>query len=161
VVSSRLEEWRRLLHGSLTQGRGVLQRVLDGRIKLFPREEGYEFQARTKFSRLFAGLAVKLPVGRYGPDLKRMPGEGWRTCGRKDSMEADYERLLARAEGNDAKCWRPQRVAHTNARASQGKKTAQMYWRPGGCLPLSWPGGEWLNYPQVRAENPQRGTLRR
>jgi hypothetical protein len=36
VVENRLEEWRRLLRGSTTQARAILQRVLRGRIVFTP-----------------------------------------------------------------------------------------------------------------------------
>ncbi len=36
VVQSRLDEWRRLLRASVTQGRAVLQRVIQGRITFTP-----------------------------------------------------------------------------------------------------------------------------
>ena len=38
VVQNRLDEWRRLLRASVTQGRAVLQRVIQGRITFTPIE---------------------------------------------------------------------------------------------------------------------------
>ena len=37
---TRLEEWRRLIRGSVTQARMVLERVLSGRIVFTPRSDG-------------------------------------------------------------------------------------------------------------------------
>jgi hypothetical protein len=51
----RLAEWRRLLRQSTTQGRAVLQRVLRGRITFTPKGDGYEFEAPTRFDKLFTG----------------------------------------------------------------------------------------------------------
>ncbi len=55
VVEGRLTEWRRLLRQSPTQGRAVLQRVLRGRITFTPKCGGYEFEAPTRFDKLFPG----------------------------------------------------------------------------------------------------------
>jgi hypothetical protein len=60
VVESRLAEWRRLLRQSPSQARALLQRLLRGRITFRLREDGkgYDFEALTRFDRLFAGLVV-------------------------------------------------------------------------------------------------------
>ena len=57
VVDYRLAEWRRLLRQSTTQGRAVLQRVVDGRITFTPNGGGYTFEASTRFGKLFSGVA--------------------------------------------------------------------------------------------------------
>ena len=74
-VTARLDEWRRLLRASTTQGRAVLQRVIDGRITFTPTEAvvcqgdkvslgqpGYEFQAPTRFDKLFSGIEQGGPL---------------------------------------------------------------------------------------------------
>jgi hypothetical protein len=62
VVQNRLDEWRRLLRQSPTQGRAVLQRVIDGRITFTPTAHGtYEFQATTRFDKLFSGVVAPTP----------------------------------------------------------------------------------------------------
>jgi hypothetical protein len=40
IVEGRLAEWRRHLRASVTTGRGVLQRVVDGRIVFTPDGDG-------------------------------------------------------------------------------------------------------------------------
>jgi hypothetical protein len=50
LVERRLAEWRRMLRGNTTQGRAVLQRVLNGRIVFTPSGQGYRFEAPTPFS---------------------------------------------------------------------------------------------------------------
>ena len=59
-----LTEWRRLLRQSTTQGRAVLQRVLRGRITFTPKCGGYEFEAPTRFAKLFLGVAVEISTKR-------------------------------------------------------------------------------------------------
>jgi len=70
IVDSRLAEWRRLLRGSLTQGRQVLDRVLQGRIIFRPAKDGAgcHFEAPTRFGRLFEGYASKHVRLREVPD---------------------------------------------------------------------------------------------
>ena len=95
VVESRLEEWRRLLRASTTQGRAVLQRVLRGRITFTPTEDGtgYDFSAPTRFDKLFSGFATPLPP--WMNDGGRLGHEHIRP---EDTMDPDYERVLERAE---------------------------------------------------------------
>jgi hypothetical protein len=63
VVQDRLAEWRRLLRHSTTQGRAVLQRVLNGRIVFTPDGTGgYTFEAPTRFDKLFTGIVVECPT---------------------------------------------------------------------------------------------------
>ena len=98
VVEDRLGEWRRLLRSSTTQGRAVLQRIVVGRIRFTPRtanqyevEGGYDFEAQTRFDKLFAGVAA--PQLADGRDLT-----GTEDIGRADTWDADYARLLERAQ---------------------------------------------------------------
>jgi septal ring factor EnvC (AmiA/AmiB activator) len=94
IVENRLAEWRRLLRQSVTQGRAVLQRVLDGRIVFTPDGPGYTFSAPTRFDKLFTGIATPRPAfietGKlYGAENIR-PDE---------TLDADYGLLLERAYG--------------------------------------------------------------
>ena len=87
VISARLEEWRRLLRQSITQGRTVLQRVLRGRMTFAPRKDcqGYNFTAPTRWDKLFTGVASPRP--------------GWmprRPSGVTNPHDEDYGRLLER-----------------------------------------------------------------
>ena len=66
VIENRLAEWRRLLRASTTQGRTVIQRIVQGRITFTPRRnrasyevDGYDFEATTHFGKLFQGLAAE------------------------------------------------------------------------------------------------------
>ena len=86
VVEDRLTEWRRLLRQSTTQGRAVLQRVLRGRITFTPKFEGYEFEAPTRFDKLFLGVAVETK--------REVSDEGTEHIGPEDTFDADYGRLL-------------------------------------------------------------------
>jgi site-specific DNA recombinase len=123
VVQNRLDEWRRLLRASTTQGRAVLQRVIQGRITFTPTgtesigldaagtvtvspcaPTGYDFQAATRFDKLFAGVAFKRPAG------VPYTTEGCDGIGPDDTFDADYGALLERAYGTAT--WeglRPQR----------------------------------------------------
>ena len=93
VVEDRLAEWRRLLRQSTTQGRAVLQRVLCGRITFTPKDAGYgagyEFEAPTRFDKLFAGVVCERPA--YIKDST----EGKEHIGPEDTFDGDYGRLLA------------------------------------------------------------------
>ena len=98
VVEDRLAEWRRLLRASITQGRAVLQRIIVGRIRFTPRQTteweepgGYDFEAETRFDKLFAGVAA--PQLSDGRDLTGT--EGITTA---DTWDADYARLLEKAQ---------------------------------------------------------------
>jgi hypothetical protein len=87
VIANRLAEWRRLLRGSTTQARAVVQRIVVGRIVFTPSGNGYTFEAPTRFDKLFSGIAVPrppfIPVGN----------EGWEHFGPEDMFEGDYGRL--------------------------------------------------------------------
>jgi hypothetical protein len=52
-----MAKWRRLLRGSTTKGRMVLQRILRGRVTFTPRadSDGYDFAGVARFDRLFNG----------------------------------------------------------------------------------------------------------
>ena len=99
MIETRLEEWRRLLRGSVTQGRLVLDRVLAGRIVFTPRvnpisgdPDGYDFTARTRFDKLFTGIAVERPKSLLLGDVTGCEG-----IGPEDTGDADYGRILERA----------------------------------------------------------------
>jgi hypothetical protein len=98
VIESRLAEWRRLLRSSTTQGRTVLQRILRGRIVFTLRRnpisgdvDGYDFEAPTRFDKLFTGIAVERPAGIDEGPL------GNEHIGPEDTFDGDYGRLLERA----------------------------------------------------------------
>jgi hypothetical protein len=92
VVTDRLEEWRRMLRGS-PQARAVIQRVIDGRITFTPDGGGYVFTAKTRFSKLFSGVAIPKPAWLRDGDVR-----GTEHLTAEDTLDADYGRLLERAE---------------------------------------------------------------
>ena len=92
VVEDRLAEWRRLLRQSTTQGRAVLQRVVDGRITFTPNGGGYTFEASTRFDKLFSGVACELPCWVNPED-----NSGKEHLTPEDTFDGDYGRLLERA----------------------------------------------------------------
>jgi hypothetical protein len=100
VVQGRLDEWRRLLRGSTTQGRAVLQRVIQGRITFTPRPadplstDGYDFEAPTRFDKLFTGIAVTRPAALVPGDIS-----GCENITSAETLDADYATLLERATG--------------------------------------------------------------
>jgi site-specific DNA recombinase len=98
IVRDRLDEWRRLIRASVTQGRAVIQRIVVGRIRFTPRaangfemDGGYDFEAQTRFDKLFAGVAA--PQLADGRDLTGTEG-----ITAADTWDADYARLLERAQ---------------------------------------------------------------
>lgn len=98
VIETRLAEWRRLLRQSTTQGRTVLQRILTGRVTFTPRvnpisgeADGYDFEASTRFDKLFTGIAVERPAWATGSRA------GYEDIGPEDTFEGDYGRLLEAA----------------------------------------------------------------
>lgn len=98
VIENRLAEWRRILRGSTTQARTVLQRILRGRLTFTPRlnpisgqPEGYDFRGPTRFDRLFTGIAVETPA--WVPNDRR----GCENIDPEDTFDGDYGRLLDRA----------------------------------------------------------------
>ena len=95
VVEGRLAEWRRLLRSSVTQGRAVLQRVLQGRIVFTPDADlgGYTFEAPTRFDKLFTGIAA--PIPDY---IDRNDHSGKEHITPADTFDADYSALLAQAQ---------------------------------------------------------------
>ena len=94
VVEDRLNEWRRLLRGSVTQARAVLQRVLAGRITFTLRGKGYAFEAPTRFDKLFAGVVAPRPA------FIERSNVGTEHIGPEDTFDADYGRLLERVCGS-------------------------------------------------------------
>ncbi len=103
TIENRLAEWRRLLRGSVTQARTVLQRVLRERITFTPRPEGdgYHFEARTRFDRLFTGMVSEEPA--YLSELYAGDRRGLDEIGPEDTFDGDYNRLLEAAHaGNRA-----------------------------------------------------------
>ena len=101
VVEGRLAEWRRLLRQSVTQGRAVLQRVLQGRITFTPRPGGgLDFTAATRFDRLFAGVVVPMPAWLAAKADNR---EGTEHIGPDDTPDSDYGKLLEQAQGRKPK----------------------------------------------------------
>ena len=98
VIENRLAEWRRLLRASTTQARAVLQRVLNGRIVFTPRTDsegyftGYDFEAPTRFEKLFTGIVCERPKGLVPGDRTGCEG-----ITPEDTFDAEYGRLLDRA----------------------------------------------------------------
>ena len=95
VIDDRLAEWRRLLRQTTQTGRAVLDRVLNGRIVFTPMGPAYEFEAPTRYDRLFSGLVVPqsawtLPAAPgaegIGPDDVYYRGE----------RDADFGEMLRR-----------------------------------------------------------------
>ena len=102
VIETRLEEWRRLIRGSVTQGRQVLERLLAGRIVFTPRADGlgYDFTAPTAFGNLFVGIAHGITIPGFSPrDWVLCPDgvEDPNYFTNRDVTEADYGRLLEQA----------------------------------------------------------------
>jgi hypothetical protein len=102
VIETRLDEWRRLIRGSVNQGPMVLERVLAGRIVFTPRADGfgYDFTAPTRFDRLFTGIPHGLTISGFSsrdwvlvPDGKENPNFFLE----RDAAEAGYGRLLEQA----------------------------------------------------------------
>ena len=87
VVEDPLTEWR-LLRQSTAQGRAVLQRVLRGRITFTPKCGGYEFEAPTRFDKLFLGVSVEISTKR------KASYKGTDHIGPEDTFNTDYGRLL-------------------------------------------------------------------
>ena len=108
VIENRLAEWRRLLRQSVTQGRAVLQRVLQGRILFTPRADGrgYDFEAPTRFDKLFSGMVAPrpafIPTGTAGREHIRP----------EDTWDADYGRLLEQAQRSHGNGKRPHRESN-------------------------------------------------
>jgi site-specific DNA recombinase len=92
VIEGRLAEWRRILRGSPTQARTVLNRVLSERITFTPSADGagYDFTAPTRFDKLFTGIVVGQP------DRPSFIPEGDRTGTRRD-WTGGYRRGRIRA----------------------------------------------------------------
>ena len=74
----------------------MLQRVLRGPIIFTPRADGqgYDFEAPTRFEKLFVGVACIAPAWADCADLVRDRGRGLEHLGTEDIPDADYGRLL-------------------------------------------------------------------
>ena len=124
LIENRLDEWRRLLRQSPTQGRSVIQRIIQGRIVFTPVGDGYEFEAPTRFDKLFVGLVVKTQTPRPGRESFIEPGD--RTGANFGPTDEDYGRLLAtamrRLEGDTLNGWRARR--ESNPRPTGSKPVA-------------------------------------
>ena len=79
----------------------MLQRVLRSRIVFTPRAnplgietDGYDFEAPTRFDKLFAGIAAKRPAALVPGDIS-----GCENIGPEDTCDCDYGALLERAYG--------------------------------------------------------------
>jgi hypothetical protein len=99
AVAGRLEEWRRLLRQSITQGRAVLQRVIRRRLTFTPDGASYAFRGETPGSTgcSRAWWSPKGPRGLW----TATHGSGRHH--RDDTFEAEYGRMLdrlARVLGN-------------------------------------------------------------
>ncbi len=96
VLEDRLAEWRRLLRASVTQGRAVLQRIIQGRIVFSPTDDatGFRFEAQTRFAKLFCGAACQIP--NWMPT--GVTETGAEHIRREDTLDPDYATLLAQAE---------------------------------------------------------------
>ncbi len=106
VVEDRLAEWRRLLRQSTTQGRAVLQRVLRGRITFTPKGDGgYEFEAPTRFDKLFTGVVYEPP-----PWIDQSDTTGREDIGPEDTFDGDYGRLLERAQNSGKRVASPRGI---------------------------------------------------
>ena len=132
VIADRLLEWRRMLRGSVTQARAVLQRILHGKIIFTPaplgvtvvdgepkhtEPYGYKFEARTRYDRLFSGIACQqYPVGAWNKSLDSYPAD-------IRAQFEDYGRLLERA------------TRRLLGEAVTGKQVAS----PAGFEPAFWP----------------------
>ena len=119
VVEDRLAEWRRLLRQSTTQGRAVLQRVLRGRITFTPKFGGYEFEAETRFDKLFTGVTVERPPWLVAGDTR-----GIEHIGPEDTFDGDYGRLLERAQNSGKRGASPRGIANGWNRVFRGFKAA-------------------------------------
>jgi site-specific DNA recombinase len=91
LIESHLEQWRRLLRGSIIQSRAVIQRIIKGRITFTPRADGqgYDFEAETRFEKLFSGVAIPRPV--WVPT----DATGTEHIRAEDTCDEDYGALLA------------------------------------------------------------------
>ena len=91
IMEDLLAEWRRLLRSSPTQARAVINRIIEGRIMFIPRKggKGYDFRAKTRFDRLFSGVAVPKPKWVKDGDRR-----GTEHIGPDDTFDGDYGRLL-------------------------------------------------------------------
>ena len=117
VIETRLEEWRRLIRGRVTQGRMVLERVLAGRVVFTPRADGVgdDFAANTRWEKLFTGIA-------HGITIPGFTSRDWVLC--PDGMEdPDYFAKRDVAETNYGKL--PEAALH-RAKVSSQREPGQV-----------------------------------
>jgi hypothetical protein len=95
VIESGLAEWRRLLRGSTTQARTVLQRILRGRLTFTLRRDrrGYDFSRPTRFDKLFTGVTCAPTPSWVAVGDRR----GLEDTTPENTFDGDYGRLLERA----------------------------------------------------------------
>ena len=118
MIANRLAEWRRLLRGSTTQARAVVQRIVVGRIVFTPSGNGYTFEAPTRFDKLFSGIAVERPK------FIEYSNRGAEHIGPEDTFEGDYGRLLERAYGKRDSSPRGMTPFHANPLRLVGSQRA-------------------------------------
>jgi len=94
TIKTLLDDWRRILRQSTTQGRAVIQRIVKGRITFEPKGASYNFWAETRFEKLFAGCFSPRPKW-----LAKGQTTGLEHLGPEDTLDADYGRLLDRVSG--------------------------------------------------------------
>jgi hypothetical protein len=89
---------------SPTQARAVIQRIVDGRITFTPDGNGCVFTPKTWFSKRFAGVAGPRAKWVADRDLR-----GAEDLTPEDTNDADYGRLLERAEEREVRVKSPSR----------------------------------------------------
>lgn len=74
----------------------MIERIVAGRIVFTPFADGsgYRFEAPTRYDRLFSGVSAPSACPSWIPDDPR----GTENIGPEDTFEADYDRLLERAQ---------------------------------------------------------------
>lgn len=145
VVERRLNEWRRLLRGSVTQARAVLQKILRGQISFSPRADGgLAFRCTTRFDKLFAEIAVDRPL--WLPE----GAKGREHLGPADTFESDHCRLLERAQ---QAIERRQVVANPKRLDLLGRVSWTTLSDPGGTRTFDLPERQRLE------QNPHRSRL--
>jgi DNA invertase Pin-like site-specific DNA recombinase len=128
VIENRLAEWRRLLRGSTTQGRTVLQRILRGRLTFTPRADGrgYDFMGPTRFDKLFTGVTCPPAPAWLAPGDRR----GLEDTTPEDTFDGDYGRVLDRAYEKSVKASAaaPERASSTGRDASKSVEVMASPW---------------------------------
>jgi len=103
VLESRLAEWRRILRGSVTQARDVLQRVIRGKLRFTQLPGGIiQFEGESRYSWLSSGIFVGVPdTTPVPPHIAALGGDTRGHEGideERAEMEARYEAVLRGAE---------------------------------------------------------------